>query len=264
MRLADKSVLGFLALVALTALFWFMVLAPKRDEAAKLSGDITELEAVIAEQEQVVRVGEQARRSFPRDYGKLVVLGKAVPEDADTAALLVQLSQVASHAAPPPPATETETQTDSGATEESGTTGDSEAPNAASSATGANPALATEAAAANLPIGATVGPAGLPVLSYKLRFRGNFFGVADFMRGVDSLIRTRKGGARADGRLLTVDGFSFSPDEKDGFPMLTAWLSVTAYATPTSQGLTVGATSGGPAPVSTQPQASPPSAEVAP
>ena len=52
-------------------------------------------------------------------------------------------------------------------------------------------APATETAAANLPIGATVGSAGLPTLPYDLDFKGNFFQVADFVSGLDELISLR-------------------------------------------------------------------------
>ena len=45
-------------------------------------------------EQQVADFAEQARREFPRYYGRLVVLGKAVPEQADTASMLVQLNSI--------------------------------------------------------------------------------------------------------------------------------------------------------------------------
>ncbi len=47
---------------------------------------------------------------------------------------------------------------------------------------------ATEASAAALPIGAVVGPAGLPTLPVHLNFQGGFFDIANFIGGVDGLV----------------------------------------------------------------------------
>ena len=91
------------------------------------------------------------------------------------------------------------------------------------------PTPATEAIAASLPIGAAVGPAGLGTLPYELTFRGQFFQVADFIAGLDRLVDMRDGGhVAADGRLLTIDGFALSQDERQGFPWLEASFTVTS------------------------------------
>jgi hypothetical protein len=103
-------------------------------------------------------------------------------------------------------------------------------------------APATEGAAATLPLGATVGSAGLPVMPYDLVFRGQFFDIADFMHSLDSLVEVDGGSAEVSGRLLTVDGFSFVADEVRGFPHLQASMHVTSFLTPADQGATGGAT----------------------
>src|SRR5262249_39590828 len=51
-----------------------------------------------------------------------------------------------------------------------------------------------------LPLGASIGPAGLNVMPYDLTFNGSFFDVADFIGGVDSLLATKKTNAGGDGR----------------------------------------------------------------
>ena len=71
------------------------MLAPKRQEASKLGTDIAALEASISEQEQTVAFAEEARKSFPKYYGRMVVLGKAAPEQADSASMLVQVNSIA-------------------------------------------------------------------------------------------------------------------------------------------------------------------------
>ena len=89
MKTTDRAVLSGLFLIALLAAFYFLVLAPKRQEASKLGTDIAALEASISEQEQTVAFAEEARKSFPKYYGRMVVLGKAAPEQADSAVLQI-------------------------------------------------------------------------------------------------------------------------------------------------------------------------------
>jgi Tfp pilus assembly protein PilO len=289
----DRAILLSLGIVGLLAAFYIMVLSPKREEASKLGEENTELQASIDEQKQVATFAEQARQDFPRYYGRLVVLGKAVPDQADQASMLVQLSQVANGsgvefraikvsegagsstttppataATTPPAGTATTPEGGTTTTPEGGTTTTPEgtAPPAAGGSTATpaaattGPAPATEAAAASLPLGATVGPAGLPILPYELTFKGSFFSVADFMSGVDSLVHLREGSGQvaADGRLLTVDGFSLKPiPNLGGVPELNATFAVTSYVVPSDEGLTAGAAPGGPSASPLQPQATP-------
>jgi Tfp pilus assembly protein PilO len=303
MKGTDRIVLISLAIVGLLAAFYFMVLSPKREEASKLGDEVTQLQASIDQQNQIAQEAEQTRKEFPRHYSRLVVLGKAVPEDADTASMLVQLSGIAGRTGvdfrgialgqgagegssttsasstttaaatgtATPAASGTTTTPSSGTapssstsgttgtttTPSSGTSGDSASGSAASTSPSPAPAPATEAAAATLPIGAKVGPAGLPTLPYDLSFTGTFFDVANFMAGVDSMVETRDGQVAANGRLLTVDGFSLSKPTLGANPKLQVAFSVTSYTVPAEQGLTGGAAPGGPAPAPTQPNVTP-------
>ena len=91
----------------------------------------------------------------------------------------------------------------------------------------------TEAAAATLPIGATVGPAGLPVMPYDLTFRGNFFEFADFIAELDGMVSTELEGRRrrrpaADRRRLRASRAT----RTKGFPYLSANLHVTTLRRP--------------------------------
>ena len=275
MKASDRTVLIALPVVALIAAFWFLLLAPKREEAASLDQDVAALQSEVDQAEQQAAFAEEARGDFDEDYEKVVSLGKAVPQDDDTASLFAQLSGIAqsSHvefsslelmdtggseeaaATPPPSAT--------------GETPSAEEPPEEGTSTVSDPAApATESAAALLPIGATVGPASLPVMPYKLMFKGDFFHVADFMAGLDSRVTTADGKIRVDGRLMTIDGFSLTGDPSTGFPNLVADFAVTTYVTPETEGLTSGATPSGPAPVSdmsgSEPVVDQASAEVTP
>jgi hypothetical protein len=268
MKATNRIVILGLGVAVLAAAAWFLVLSPKRQDAATLGEKVERLEASIAQHEQTASYGEEARRAFPRTYQQLVVLGKAVPAGDDTSAMLVELSSIASDAdvefrgieldsealadAPAPVPVPTE--------EQAPAEGDGSAP-----AEAPVPAPATEATAANLPIGSSIGPAGLPVMPYQLRFSGDFFRVADFLAGLDRLVSSNGRRVVVDGRLMTIDGFSLTGDPGTGFPRLEASFAMTAYATPSEEGLTLGATPSGPAvtspadttPVSTTSQVTP-------
>jgi Tfp pilus assembly protein PilO len=297
MKLTDKAIV-FGVLVGVLAIgFYLMVLSPKRQKASELNDQIDQLNASISQQQQVASFAEDARKEFPRYYGRLVVLGKAVPQQADTGSMLVQLGTIAgdthvdfrsielggdsgsagsgtsatstptasaasnSTAAPAGTSTTPATGTTGSTTPSTGGTTASTTSTAA-----AAPVPATESSAASLPIGAVVGPAGLATLPYNLTFRGGFFDIANFIGGVDNLVQPTASGVRVtpDGRLFTVDGFNISGGLPGSSPKLTADFAVTTYATPSTQGLTLGASPSGPAPaVPGAAQAQPASAVVA-
>lgn len=247
MKSSDRTILVGVAVLGLLAAAWFMLLSPKRAELTKLNEEVAELELSAGEQEQLALAGEAAKASFDANYHRLVVLGKAVPGDDDTASLLVQTSALAGRAglefrtlnlsaggveAPAPPTAAAETTAD--------------APAGLDPSGAAAPAPATEAAAATLPIGATVGAAGLPVMPYDLTFKGQFFDIVDFLAALDKQVRVVGDGGVVDGRLMTVDGFSLKGSATDGFPHLDASLHVTTFVAPADQGLTAGATPAAP------------------
>jgi hypothetical protein len=85
------------------------------------------------------------------------------------------------------------------------------------------------------------------------------------MAGLDGLVHVRDAGARVavDGRMLTIDGFALQGGAPGSSPVLKSQLVVTSYVTPAEQGLTLGASPGGPAPAA-QAEATPASSEVVP
>jgi Tfp pilus assembly protein PilO len=277
----DKGIILGVVFALVLAGFYFKVLSPKREKASALSQDITKLKADIDVQKQNIAYGEDARQQFPAYYGRMVVLGKAVPAQADTASLLVELNSVSGKAdvkfnsielsegsAPASSASSTGTSSTSSSSASAAPASDSSSSGSAPAAATTAPAPATETSAATVPLGSSVGPAGLSTLPYELNFAGTFFDVADFFSGLDSLNDLRNGGAMvaADGRLMTVDGFSLSPVDTlaPGSPLLDVNLVVTTYVAPSGEGLTAGATPGGPAPSVTESQAQPASSTVSP
>lgn len=230
-------VVAMLVVVALAAAFWMVLLSPKREEAQKLSGQIETVESSLSQHRSEAAAAAAAKRAFPGEYARLVVIGKAVPSGDETASLLVQLNQLADRAGAEFETLNLES-------------GGEEAPAEAASGSAASP---TEAEASLLPLGATIGPAGLAVMPYSLSFEGDFFQIASFIEKLDSLVKTNNADVAVNGRLITVGSFSLSPGEADegGSDRLTADVSVTTYLTPPGQGLTAGATPGGPEEVTT-------------
>lgn len=234
---ATNVVIGAMLLIAAIATaFWILALSPKRDEATKLDVQVEQLEGTLAQHESEIATAEEARSEFPQDYRHLVVLGKAVPGDDETASLLVELNHIADHAG-----VRFQTLSLEGAGSES----ESEA--GSLSSPNGEPVSATEATASLMPLGAAVGPAGLAVMPYKLTFTGNFFKIADFIQGLDSLVKTTNERVGVDGRLITVDGFSLGEEAEAKFPALLATFVVTTYLTPPNQGVTAGASPEAPA-----------------
>src|SRR6187200_1922009 len=199
---------AMLLITVAAAAFWILALSPKREEASKLDAQVTQLEGSLAQHESEVASGEEARNEFPTDYHHLVVLGKAVPSDDDTASLLVQLNHIAGDAGVRFQTLTLEASSESEASPVAAASGEE--------------VSATEAAASLLPLGAGVGPAGLAIMPYKLTFTGNFFTIADFIKGLDGLVKTTNEEVGVDGRLLTINGFSLAEDSEAKFPALQA------------------------------------------
>ena len=259
MKGPNRLIASILVIAVLAIGFWMLILSPKRKEANELSTQIQQLTVSLEGARATATEAEAARQEFPSDYRQLVSLGQAVPAGDETASLLVELSGLA-----------TKTKVDFDELQLNGS-GEESAPLASESASaapsvsptestsGAVQAAAavppTEAAASLLPLGATVGSAGLAVMPYNVTFRGSFFRIADFMHEIDSLVRTREGDVSSAGRLLTFDGFSLAADSERGFPYLDANFAVTTYVTPPGVGLTAGASPTAPPPVESVPAA---------
>jgi Tfp pilus assembly protein PilO len=247
MTAANRSLIAVLAAIVAIGAFWLLAVAPKRDKASKLADQVEKAKADLSQQQQAAAAGEEARRDFTGDYQQLVLLGKAVPAGDDSASLLVQINGIADKAGVGFRKLELTSSGDDTAVAPAPTAAAPTATEPTATTTTA-PAPPTEASAATLPIGATVGPAGLAVMPYNLQFTGSFFQIADFLQGLDRLVETTNGHVAVDGRLMTVDGFSLTQNAGTGFPALQADLFVTTYVTPPGQGVTAGATATAPAP----------------
>jgi Tfp pilus assembly protein PilO len=243
MSSSNRVIVTMLGVAALALLFWTMLLSPKRSEVSKLDQQVTQQEESLTLHRTEVQRGLAAQKAFPTEYQQLVVLGKAAPADADTASLLVQMNQIAERAG-----VRFETfALAAGA----GETPTAEAPAPEASSTEGEAASypsPTEVAASTMPLGASIGPAGLAVMPYTLTFRGSFFQLADFIHGLDSLVKTKNSKVDVTGRLITISSFDLKADSNKGFPDLEASFTVTTFLVPPGQGVTGGATPTSPEP----------------
>ena len=91
----DKKILAVLALLGLMAAYWFLALAPKREEAVTAADELAKQEE--RRDTAVARLAslEAARTDYATDYATVVRLGKAIPASLDTASLMVQLERAA-------------------------------------------------------------------------------------------------------------------------------------------------------------------------
>lgn len=274
----DRIVVLVLIGVAALAAFWFLVLGPKRDDAAELGKQVAAAEQRRDAAQASVDASMAARAQYAADYATVARLGKAVPVDDDVPGLVYQLQSTAS-------ATDVDfraVKLDAGSAGGSAAAAAAATPPAANSQNGQNGqksgqpggqsgqqpvaapapgAPATQSATATLPPGATVGPAGFPTMPFTFTFDGSFFRLADFFQRLERYIRPRDGSVAVKGRLLMVNGISLKAAPQ-GFPRMRAQVSSMAYLLPADQGLTDGATpaapSGGTQPVSTGTTSAPP------
>lgn len=223
----SRILLAVVAAVVASAAFYFMVLSPKREEIAKIDGEIAAKKSELATNQQLVADYQTAKQGYRTAYASVVRLGKAVPVEDDVRSLVVQLDGAARR---------------SGIEFQSINVGGGAgaAPAAPAAAAGAPGA----AAPVSLPPGATVGAAGFPVMPFTFTFDGDFFKLSDFFRRLENFVSVRNQNVSVTGRLLTLDSLSLQPTE---FPNISATVSATTYLVSPMQGLTGGATAQGPA-----------------
>jgi hypothetical protein len=89
-----KIVLALLPLL-LIGVYWFLILAPKRKEATKLSTQVTKAQQARDAAVSQANSLEQAKANFASQYSEMVRLGKAIPTQVDMPSLIVQLDSAA-------------------------------------------------------------------------------------------------------------------------------------------------------------------------
>jgi Tfp pilus assembly protein PilO len=224
----NRIAAAVLALVAAAGAFYMFALKPKRQEATQLQTKISKKQAELDSARTLLASNQAAREQYRAAYSSVVRLGKAVPADDDVKSLIVQLDSAAK-------ASKVDFRS-------------IDVTNEAAAA----PATTGAAAAVQLPPGATVGPAGFPVMPFSFAFTGSFFDLNDFFHKINAMVREKGSTLRVNGRLLSLDGLQLQPDTA-GFPHIRATVNATSYLVSPLEGATAGATAAGPAGATAQP-----------
>src|SRR3954470_21283645 len=89
----DRRIIMIIVPIVLLIAYYFLILAPKRDDL-KTARD-SQHSAEAARDQAVAQAAqlEKARQTFAADYAAVVRLGKAIPETVDSPSLLVQLDR---------------------------------------------------------------------------------------------------------------------------------------------------------------------------
>jgi len=235
-----RIALAVVALVAVLAGGWFVVVAPKRADIAVVQTQIADADKRRATAEAALADAERLRAQARKDGAMAARLSKAVPDDDNVGALIRQLDAIAQankidfRAMKLVSAGEPAPQAAAPATPAGENPADGETPAegekpAAGAATAADAPVA--ATVAQPPPGAAVGPAGLLTVPFSFTFDGGYLAMQRFLGAIDDLAENRNGHLKVRGRLITVDGFSLAAS-RDGFPKVKALVSATAYLAP--------------------------------
>jgi hypothetical protein len=200
MKTRDQLVLSIVALAGVMAALWLVVLAPKRDEATKVSGRVSAAETRRDAATAKAVEAEQARAAYKRNYATVARLGKATPAQADVASLVYQLESAARRA----------------------------------KVDFRSVALAQEvpgADSSSKPATDKPGSSGITPVSFTLTFKGKFFKLHKLLSSVDRFSRLRGQKIRISGRLLTLDAVNLTA-APEGFPMVKVQITARAYVAP--------------------------------
>jgi Tfp pilus assembly protein PilO len=198
----DRIVIVVLAALAVVAAAWLLVLAPEREKASKLGGEVSTAQAQLSAAESQVSAARAAEVGYPAAYTSLVSLGKAVPIGQEVPSLIFQLEQASNR---------------KGVEFSSITSG------GGSSSSSAAPAAAS---------------AGFTQMPFTFVFSGSFFDLYKLFQQINHFtLRTSAGSLQVSGRLLTVQGVQLAPASagEKASSRLTGTITATAYVLPASQ-----------------------------
>jgi Tfp pilus assembly protein PilO len=233
----NKILIPVVAVLAAVAAFWFLALAPKREEIARLDGEISVKQTALEQSKLQVVSYTKAKGDYRANYAKLTRLGKAVPGDDDVRSLLIQLDDAARRA-----------KVDFTTLNVGGGSG---------AASGDTEPLAPGAAAPP-PGSVPVGSAGFSAMPFSLSFKGSFFNLSDFFARLERFVTVQNDRIDVTGRLLLLGSISVTPQpsENGGRADLVAEVGAASYLVPPAEAIAGAATPAGAAAAGTAPPAS--------
>jgi Tfp pilus assembly protein PilO len=237
MTRSNKILLSVVALGAAIAAFYFFVLSPKREEAAKLDTDITAQKAEIEQARLTLAGYEEAKKTYKKNYATLARLGKAVPADDDVRSLLVQLESTADRSGVTFEKIEMANNLGGGPTTEA-----------------AAPAAGQLASApGTIPVAGGV----LSAMPFSFSFTGSYFDLTAFFARLEHYVSLNNAKLDSTGRLMRLESISITPSAV-GFPDMLAEINAATYLVPPVQGVDAGAPSSDAQNVTGEPGTTPP------
>ncbi len=236
MTTRDRIVVMVIATLGVLAGVWFLAVAPKREQAAKLATEVSAAQSQLASAESQLASASTAQAKYQSAYASVVNLGKAVPAGQEVPSLIYQLARA----------------TNEKNVEFASIT--ATVPGAA----GSSPSASSPAASAP---GAST--AGFTQMPFTFVFNGSFDSLYSLFQQLDGFtLRTSAGSLKVSGRLLTIQSIKLASASESGSgkgngskqnsEQLTGTITATAYVLPAGQTLTGGATASAPAGVTTQ------------
>lgn len=269
----DKKIAMILVPVLVVVGFWFLVIAPKRQESARLGEQLAKAEQTRDDAEAKATQLEAAKSTYAKDYTTVVRLGKAIPSALDMPSLLVQLDKAAkgtnidfdsvkagerSEAAAPAPASGA-----SGTSAGQGTPATQKAKSAQTTSDNANQAAGADANSSGSGSSSPTTASVLDSVPLDFTFTGSYSDLADFFHDMKRFVKVANESIKVQGRLMTIDTVDF---DSSTFPKLQAQVSATVYLSPKGEGTAAGGTPSGPQPATPAgaTEASPSEAPAAP
>ncbi len=91
----DRKLLAIVGVAVILGGYWFLVLGKKRSAVAEAEQSKVAAQQALDTAKAAAATGRQEKKRYPVSYSRVVKLGKAIPEDADYASLVVQVSDIA-------------------------------------------------------------------------------------------------------------------------------------------------------------------------
>jgi Tfp pilus assembly protein PilO len=230
MTRTNKILLAVVAIAVAGAAYYFLALAPKREQIAKLDADIAAKKAEVAQAKDQLAFYEQARANYKANYARLVRLGKAAPADDDVRSLLVQLESAADDTGVEFEKIELSTATAAAP------------PGASASGGAAANGQSTAGELASAPGAVPVAGGVLSALPFSFSFSGSFFDLSTFFSELEHFVTVNNERIDATGRLLRLETLKIAPSPV-GFPSMEAQVGAATYIVPPVEGV-----AGAPAP----------------
>jgi hypothetical protein len=222
---STKTVFALAAVLAAAAAFWFLALAPKREEAAKLDTEIAAKQSQLDQTVSQVAGYEKAKGNYKVNYTTMTRLGKAVPGDDDLRSLLVQINDAAARSKV-----------------------EFKAINVGAGATPA-PGASTTATPGSLappPGTVKVGSAGFSAMPFSFGFEGSYFRLSDFFNRLEDFVTVTNKDVDVTGRLLLLGSISLTVDQDD-LDHIKAQIGAASYLAPSQDAVAANAPAATPA-----------------